>query len=193
MPILGVVASGISGNLTVTSFQSIATSTVGSGGTATVTFSSIPATFGHLQIRYLSRPVAATAQNLNINFNTSNASEYSFDNSYGAGTTISNYNATGVSQIRIGNGSGSNRTASIFAGGIVDILDYTSTAKQKTVRWINGYESNDTTANVDYGMVQFGSGLWYPGTIAAINSISISAGSGNIAEFSSFALYGVKV
>jgi hypothetical protein len=54
MPILGIIASAITGNLVTTSYESIETVTVGSGGSATVlTFSSIPATYTHLQIRVL--------------------------------------------------------------------------------------------------------------------------------------------
>jgi hypothetical protein len=51
MPILGIIASAITGNLVTTSYESIETVTVGSGGSATVTFSSIPATYTHLQIK----------------------------------------------------------------------------------------------------------------------------------------------
>jgi hypothetical protein len=36
-------------------FESIATTTVGAGGATTITFSSIPATYQHLQIRVLAR------------------------------------------------------------------------------------------------------------------------------------------
>jgi hypothetical protein len=192
MPILGIMAS--STFVSSSAFDSIATSIVGSGGSSVITFSSIPSTYSHLQIRYISKPSTATAQNLNITFNNDSSTSYSFDNTYGAGiaSTISNYNSTAVAQMRIGNGSGSTYLANVFASGIVDILDYTSTAKQKTTRWINGYECNASSANVDYGMVQFGSGGWFPSTIAAINRIDISAGTGNLAQYSVFALYGVK-
>jgi hypothetical protein len=51
MPILGIIASAITGNLVTTSYESIATVTVGGGGSARCYFSSIPATYTHLQIR----------------------------------------------------------------------------------------------------------------------------------------------
>jgi hypothetical protein len=52
-PILGILASGMSGNLWAPGkdFDSIATTTVGAGGASTITFSSIPSTYRHLQIR----------------------------------------------------------------------------------------------------------------------------------------------
>jgi hypothetical protein len=55
MPILGIIASAITGNLVTTSYESIATVTVGGGGAATVAFTSIPATYTHLQIRGIGR------------------------------------------------------------------------------------------------------------------------------------------
>jgi hypothetical protein len=55
MPILGIIASAITGNLVTTSYESIATVTVGGGGSATIDFTSIPATYTHLQIRGIAR------------------------------------------------------------------------------------------------------------------------------------------
>ena len=54
MPILGIIASS---RLTAApnSYESIYTTNVGSGGVADVTFNSIPATYTHLQIRYIAR------------------------------------------------------------------------------------------------------------------------------------------
>ena len=60
-PILGIMASGISGNLVTNSYESIATGTV-STPTATIAFSSIPATYKHLQVRYIAK--SGRAQNL---------------------------------------------------------------------------------------------------------------------------------
>ena len=54
MPILGIIASSIQGSKT-TAYESIATQTVGAGGVASVTFSSIPSTYKHLQLRIMSR------------------------------------------------------------------------------------------------------------------------------------------
>jgi hypothetical protein len=71
MPILGIIASS---KLTVSnSYESIATTTVGSGGSATVTFSSIPATYKHLQVRTLIRSAGSDAsyQHLSIHLHIS--------------------------------------------------------------------------------------------------------------------------
>jgi hypothetical protein len=50
MPILGILASAITGNLVTSSYESIATFNI-TTSTPSVTFSSIPQTFTHLQIR----------------------------------------------------------------------------------------------------------------------------------------------
>ena len=58
MPILGVIDSAKTGNLS--SYESIQTITVGSGGASTIVFSSIPSTYAHLQIRALNITTATT-------------------------------------------------------------------------------------------------------------------------------------
>ena len=54
MPILGTVASQFSSK-PFGSYESIQTVTVGLGGAANVEFTSIPATYTHLQIRGISK------------------------------------------------------------------------------------------------------------------------------------------
>lgn len=90
MPVLGIIASQISGHLWAPSgaYDSIATTTVGSGGTATVTFSSIPATYTHLQIRCLMRTDRAVAYTAtNWRFNSDSSSNYSYHAITGDGAT----------------------------------------------------------------------------------------------------------
>jgi hypothetical protein len=52
-PILGIMASQISGHLETGAYESISTVTVGGGGSATITFSSIPGTYTHLQVMFV--------------------------------------------------------------------------------------------------------------------------------------------
>lgn len=68
---------------------------------------------------------------------------------------------------------------------VADILDYTSTSKNKTIRVLEGYDANGS------GTLRLASGLW-SATPAAINSITITLSVGNFNEYSSFALYGIK-
>jgi hypothetical protein len=75
--------------------------------------------------------------------------------------------------------------ASIFGVLVLDILDYANTSKTKTTRTLMGYDKNGA------GKVTLTSGLW--NNTSAISSISIVPKDGSSwAEYSSFALYGIK-
>lgn len=68
----------------------------------------------------------------------------------------------------------------------MDILDYTSTNKNKTMRTLQGMDSNGG------GTISLHSGLYY-GTTNAVTSIKLYAASGgNLNQYSHFALYGIK-
>ena len=78
MPVLGIIASQISGHLfqPTGAYDSIATSTVGAGGAASIVFSSIPSTYTHLQIRGIVR-ISAIAE-MRMQFNGDTATNYSW-------------------------------------------------------------------------------------------------------------------
>lgn len=184
MPILGVVASGISGHLWAPSssdYQSISTATVTSGGTASITFSSIPATFTHLQLRCFASSATGGGFTSIFRYNSDSASNYSFHRVEGDGTTAAS--AAGASR---SSGVINYTVSTNWATSVMDVLDYTSTSKNKTTRILTGNDNNGT------GYVGLYSGLWYA-TPAAIHTIVLSIESGyNFAVNSSFALYGVK-
>jgi len=193
MPILGVISSGISGHLETNSFQSIATITVGSPQ-ATISFTSIPATFKHLQIRCISR--STTAYNFasfieaTFNSDTTSGNYYSLHrvNGRGDGLVYSTAN-TGVGYSRIGLVAGGATTAYGFSPSVIDILDYTSTTKNKTTKTISGLTGQTTNTNND---ILVASSLYFPSTITAISRIDLNVSGATFATFSSFALYGIK-
>jgi hypothetical protein len=80
--------------------------------------------------------------------------------------------------------TGSTELANTFTAEVIDILDYANTNKNKTVRSLAGYELNGS------GGVALFSGLF--DTTAAINALNIYLSVGNIGQYSSFALYGIK-
>jgi len=186
MPILGIMASQISGHLydgPYGAYDSLATVTL-SASAASITFAGIPSGYKHLQIRNLSRTdraVTYTSNIIRLNGDTTN-SNYSQHELFGNGSTVS----TG------GGGSspiyslipGTSTTASVFEGEVIDILDYANTSKNKTVRILSGYDGNGS------GSIFFGSGSWM--STSAVTSITFTATSGNIVANSQFALYGVK-
>lgn len=169
-------------------YESIATQTVGSGGTASVTFSSIPQTYTHLEIRGLSRLTAAAAYPV-LTFNSdSSSANYTLHQTYGNGSTVSQY-ATGTGTLGgayIWYGATSGEGANVLGPGMLSILDYTNTSKYKTAVGSSGFNNNGTTT----GYLFRSSALWL--NTSAITSITITAQTGNLAQYSKFALYGIK-
>ena len=185
-PVLGIIASQMTGHLVTSSFESIATVTVGSGGTSTITFSSIPSTYTHLQIRafYLTSGTNTSSpyeqMGIKINGNTTNLIWHQL-------------RGNGTSAIAEGNNidppirwSVVNRAVTNGPGGIIiDVLDYKDTNKYKTIRGIGGFETNG------YGTSLLGSGFWSGGT-NAITSILLENGTNSWNQYSHFALYGIR-
>jgi len=187
MPILGIIASSITGGLSTNSYESIATTTVGSGGSATVTFSSIPATYTHLQIRGIARSLEAnTGVDVPyVKFNSDSGSNYSWHQIDGNGSTASAGNGLSQTFMRGGFIALNNELANTFGAVIIDILDYANTNKYKTIRSLSGTNYNNTS-----GAVGFFSGSWR--NTNAITTITLQASVANLAQYSQFALYGIK-
>ena len=177
-PILGIMASAISGNLS--SYESIQTVTVGGGGSATVSFTSIPATYKHLQIRASAKAVN-NDQGYFMQFNSDTGTNYNTHLLYGNGASVTALSNNTWAGMDIAPTSSSN-----FSAIVVDILDYTDTNKNTTIRSLSGVDNNGS------GYATLASGLWR--NTAAVTSLTIREilGGGNITEFSSFALYGIK-
>jgi hypothetical protein len=189
--LLNIIAGSLSVGVTpsTSSYESIATVTVGSGGSASISFSSIPSTYEHLQLRFIVRSAAAANSCAAfVRFNSDTSSNYfSYHEIFGDGSTAAAYAGAAGAQIQLDQFPAANRISGVFGVGVLDILDYKSTNKNKTTRLLSGYDSNGA------GSAVFASGLWKPSTIAAINTITITENNGNnFAQYSSFALYGSK-
>ncbi len=181
MPILGIIASSFPA--ATTDYESIATTTVGSGGAADVTFSSIPGTFTHLQIRGLARSTGS-GSNMLMQLNSDTGSNYSLHALFGDGASAGADAIINTTRVIIGWVPQTAATASVFGGSVTDILDYANTNKYKTSRSLHGADLNGS------GLSQFTSGLWQ--STSAITSVKIFMNTGNLAEYSHFALYGIK-
>lgn len=183
-PMPGVIASSITKSKLVTgSFESIATVSVGSGGTSSVDFSSIPSTYAHLQIRGIFQTSRNADSQMYTRFNGDTSNNYSYHTLYGTGSSIGSYGSGTINTGAWGNCGPT--TTSVFTTAIIDILNYSSTSMYKTVRILTGWDNNGT------GQVNFGSFGWR--STDAISSISIfCANSGTTQQYSQFALYGVK-
>lgn len=166
-------------------FESIATATP--SGTSTVTFSAIPQTYKHLQVRILGRSSAVAQTDYIycwINEDTT-TSKYSYHYLRGDGTTASAGGSASSTSAYAGFVTSSSATASIFGVTIIDILDYTSTNKNKTTRAF-GVEDRNTT----------GGNVWMFSNVfldtSAVTSLQIKMVNGNFESNSHVALYGSK-
>lgn len=168
------------------SYESIATAT-GTGSSGTITFSSIPSGFKHLQIRGTARSTA-TNYTFTLKFNNDSGSNYAQHRLFGDGTSITASGADTLTFASIGSNSISTTSSNIIGVNIIDILDYGSTSKYKTVRSFAGIDDNSgTTAS----QVVIRSGLWQ--STSAITQIDlIAASSGSWTTQTTFALYGIK-
>jgi hypothetical protein len=180
MPILGVIASQKTGRLFAPSgaYDSIASYTVTSTD-ASVTFSSIPATYTHLQVRVAAR--AGSDDDLRFRLNGDTGTNYSRHLIFGNGSTTGA--GAGVSS-SVGSVGSINNTANVFSVGVLDILDYTNTNKYTTSRSLNGYDANGS------GIIMLYSTAWM--NTAAVTSITLFPQSSSFQQYSSIALYGIK-
>jgi hypothetical protein len=185
MSLLGIIASS---KLTAVpnSYESIATVSVGSD-TASVNFTSIPSTYKHLQIRALIRTNrATTTDQFLIGFNSATTTYTSRSmRATGSGSVFVNTNS-GSSGVFSYYAAGNSASANVFGVFVADVLDYTSTTKNKVVKVLAGSDNNDN------GAISFNSGAWRTSD-QAITGITITAQTGeNIKANSHFALYGIK-
>lgn len=187
MPILGVIASSITAGLSGGggSYESIATVNVGAGGSSSVSFTSIPSTYTHLQVRILTRSTFSAADwPVWVNPNNDATSSYSYHGMIGDGATLTGFAGTNQSLAQIGSAPAGTALANTFGMFVIDILDYTNTNKYKTMKSLYGF--NAQTA----GILGMRSALWMK--TDAITSLYFGTAS-NFAQYSQFALYGIKV
>jgi hypothetical protein len=194
MPVLGIVASQISGHLFAPSgaYDSIATTTL-STATASIDFTSIPATYTHLQIRGIVKLSRTTGnENLVAEFNADTGTNYSWHQLIGNGAAASANAGATQSYMYLSETIGSwTNAANMFSANVIDILDYANTNKYKTIRTLEGGDQNGNAApNGDTGKIVFSSGSWR--NTNAVTSIKIYPTSGTISQYSQFALYGIK-
>lgn len=180
MPIFGITASS-NMSTKLTDFYQIATTTLGSAQSS-VEFTGIPSTYTHLQIRTITKDSRGTApNNVYMQFNADTSTNYSYHGLIGDGSAASADAGATQSFVIVGVDS---TATSTFGAFICDILDYANTNKFKTTRSILGFDANGS------GSVRMWSGNWR--STSAVTSIKLYADSGNLSQYSSFALYGIK-
>jgi hypothetical protein len=182
MPILGTVASQFSGK-SFSSYESISTLTPTSG--YTTSFTSIPATYKHLQLRIHWMTSSATGSGMYLQFNSDTENNYSRHRLGGEGSTASAAGAVNANIAEVMAAFGfSSVGATTPRVSIIDLVDYSSTTKNKTMKAFVGFDSNSTSS-----IVGLYSAVWR--NTSAITDISINTFQ-PFATGTSIALYGVK-
>jgi len=183
-------AASNSATILASAFESIATVTA-AGGETSLTFSSIAATYKHLQIRGLYRDTTTTspqAAPLYLRCNTDGATFYASHNLNGVNSAVTAAGSATQSWMQVPYaGVGAWNTAGMYGVSIIDILDYSSTTKYKTIRSFVGSDTNAATTGAG---VSLSSGLLM--NTAAFDQVIIFAGNTAFAAGSTFALYGIK-
>jgi len=188
-PIPGIVASQITGHLATNSYESIQSTVIGTA-VNTFTFSSIPQTYKHLEIRYTVRGDRAVTYDTWIMWynGVQNGNYYDAHVMYGGGTgsAISggSYSEYGQNQMSMGLITEANASSNMFGSGVINIFDYTS-SKLKVTKCISGIAIGSAAGN--YTM----SGLF--NQTGAITSITLQHPTGGgLQPNSIISLYGIK-
>jgi cystathionine beta-lyase/cystathionine gamma-synthase len=160
-------------------FELIASSTAGSGGAVSFDFTSIPSTYTDLCLQLSVREATSASAVVNITFNglTTNRSERYLQ---GNGSAASSGTTTVLQVIS----AQPTDTASTFGSATIYIPNYAGSTN-KSVSSDSVSENNATSA-----FSRLSAGLW--ANTAAINQITIATTSGNLAQYSTAYLYGVK-
>jgi hypothetical protein len=157
------------------------------GGEASLSFTSIPQTYKHLQIRGIARDTQAVSYLIPINmtFNSDSGTNYAWHRLEGNGSTVGASGTGSTNYVYLATSSiGDSATASIYGSTLVDIQDYASTTKYKTARALSAADKNGAG-----GYMTLVSGLWM--NTNAITSITLTSGGTAFKSGSTFALYGM--
>lgn len=183
-PIIGVIDSAKTGNLVTGAYESISTQLLGSAQSS-VTFSSIPQTYKHLQLRFTAQATGTPGGSFQMYMNGDTSGNYAAHWLYANGTNFLSGGTNTATAVAFGLGLQQTGYPGV---GVMDILDYTSTNKYKTTRTFSAVDPNGSGGIVLYNT----SFLNTANGLSALNSITIFAQSANIAANSIFALYGIK-
>jgi hypothetical protein len=186
--LLGILNAQVSGG-GAGAFDLLETTTLASSASS-VTFSGLDAysDYKHLQIRAVERfdgAFSTTSTELIFNGDTSNS--YSQHKLEGDGSSVSSDNKTNQDNIDLETTPRANADSGIFSSRVIDILDFSSTNKNTTVRCLAGL----VAPNISRTRVYLISGAYY--STDAITSLTFQpALSANYIAGTRFSLYGVK-
>lgn len=182
--LIGIIASsGGAAAGGAVSYESIATV---SGSAATFDLTSIPSTYQHLELRCILKDARGTYNDSEsyMRFNNDTVNNYALHRLIGNGSSATSEAVTSSGAYSIPIHTASSVQSNVFSACVIQILDYASTSKYKTVRILNGYDFNGS------GNIEFQSGLWM--STSAINRITFTPLTANYNANAQVALYGIK-
>jgi len=167
-----------------TGYTFIASSTVGAGGAASVTFSSIASTYTDLKVVYSFRGTTTGANDVRVTFNGSSANYVTLI-VFGNGSTASSISDTNTFASYAGIQNNSSTTISTFSNGEIYVPNYKVSGVVKSFSGDAVSENNATSA-----VTEMGANRW-TGT-DAITSVTLTNPSGDFVQYSTAYLYGIK-
>jgi hypothetical protein len=168
-------------------YKAIATVTVGSGGAATIDFTSIPATYTDLLVKVSARSSRVANQDeyrISINGSTSSFTYRQLYGGAGSGSVVTGSSSGSVGFIGIM--PAANNTVSTFSSQEIYLPNYAG-SNNKSISVDSAAENNAAT----YWQLDLVALLW--SNTSAITSLSFaSSNSANFAQHTTATLYGIK-
>ena len=192
MPIpLGILAVAGAGAAGGGAYDLLETTLI-STNTASVTFSNLNtySAYKHLQIRAVAR-TARTAFSLDaidLQFNGDTANNYAWHSLVGNGSSVTSFAAPtslNPSAMTVAQISSNLAPSGAFGAGVIDILDFSNTSKNTTIRSLAGYFSDSSRREISLR-----SGVWL--NTAAVTSLTLKGQSDSFVSGTRFSLYGIK-
>ena len=141
--------------------------------------------YKHLQIRATTRSDRVSAADaLIVQLNADTGSNYAYHQLLGDGSSVSSQATTSSTSMYSEYIPGSTETADIFQACVIDVLDFSSSTKNTTLRTLAGVASSVSSIGLF-------SGLWV--NTASVTSVALKPLIGpNFVTGSRFSLYGVR-
>jgi hypothetical protein len=164
-------------------YESIASAVVDASGQGIITFSNIPQNYTHLQLRIVARTLGSGGtQEQYLRFNDLETG-YNSRQFAGNGSILAGYGNQYSTVIFLARTPDTSVTANFFATTIIDILDYASSTKTKSVRSTSGWDANGS------GEIWHSSGI--STTTNPITQLTYRSNQ-NYIQGSQFSLYGIR-
>lgn len=166
-------------------YKLISSVTVGAGGAASLSLTSIPADYTDLVFKFSGRRSTSSPYNVRLTFNSSGGTAYSGRYLLSDGSSAFSGSASGQPHIELFYSPGTSETSNTFNNTEIYIPNYTG-SQNKSLSADMVSENNGTTVVLN----GFTAGLW--SSSSAITSITMTPESGSFVQYSTAYLYGIK-